>query len=97
MPLSAPNSVHHLPQCQVQNFIQIERLRRHHRHRIQRIQFPVAPPHLIFGAALLGHVQHESLVAFDIAGRVTRGKAAFNAPADSVPSLRRRVTSKLRT
>ena len=44
----------------------------------ERVQFAVAAPHFVFGAPLLRHVEHESLVAFDFAGGVARGEAALD-------------------
>jgi hypothetical protein len=86
----------HLPQRQVEDFIEIEGLRCHHRHRVQRVEFTVAAAHFVFGSALLGHVQNESLIAFDFpaASRVAK---LLSAASSSVPFFRRMVTSKLRT
>ena len=56
-----------LPQCKVQDFVEVERLCRHDRHRVERVQFPIAPLHLILSAALFGHVENESLIALHIA------------------------------
>ena len=67
-----------LAQGEVQNFVEIERLRGHHGHGVERVQFAIAAAHFVFGAALLGHVEDESLVALDLSRGVARGEAAFD-------------------
>ncbi len=46
-------------------------------HCVQRVQFAIAPPHLVFPALLFRHVDQEALVALDFSGLVPRGEAAF--------------------
>ena len=58
-------------------------MRGDHRHCVQRIQLPVAAAHLIFGAPLLGHVEHETLIAFDVAGSIASGEATLNCQKQS--------------
>src|SRR5207302_5203659 len=56
---------------------EIERLRRHYCHRVQRIQFAVPPLHLVFSAALLRHIQHKALVALDHSSSAASSEAAL--------------------
>ncbi len=53
-------------------------MRGDHGHGVQRVQFAVAAAHFIFGAALLRHVENETLIAFDVAGGIARGEAALD-------------------
>ena len=69
---------HDLTQRQVQDFVEIEGLRRHHGHGVERVQFAIAAPHLVFGAALFRHVEDEALVALDVSGAIAPGEAAFD-------------------
>ena len=67
----------YLAQGEVENLVEIERLRGHHGHGVERVEFAVAAPHFLFGAALLGHVEHESLVALDFSRGVALWRSCF--------------------
>ena len=71
-----------LAQGEIQDFVEIERLRRHHGHGVERVEFAVAAAHLVFGAALLGRVENKSLIALDVAAGIACGKAAFDCQQD---------------
>jgi hypothetical protein len=53
-------------------------LRGDHSHRVQGVQLTVAAAHLILGAALLGHVEHETLIAFNVTRAVARRETALD-------------------
>ena len=72
-----PKQRDHLAQRQVQNFIQIERLRRDDCHRVERVQLTIAPPHLVFRAFLLRDVENEALIALNLSSRIARCKTAL--------------------
>ena len=73
---------HYLAQGQVQNFIQIKRLRGNCGDGIERIQLAIAAADFIVGPALLGRVHQEALISFQLAFGITRGKAAFHRVQD---------------
>ena len=54
-----PQQRNHLPQSQVQNFVQVERLRGNDRHRVQRIQFAVPPANFILSPFLFRDIEQE--------------------------------------
>src|SRR5205823_4821641 len=70
---------HYVPHCEVEHFVQIERLARDRGNLVQYLQFMVAATYLLFGAARLGNVNEKALICGAAAGRVAGNEAGLES------------------
>src|SRR6185437_1478853 len=83
-----------LQHTELENLLQVKRLIERDRDIVKDIELAIATPYLIFGALHLRHIHQHALIALDSAGRIARGKAAFDY-RDFLPVLAPQLVLKV--
>src|SRR5882757_8133690 len=73
---------HDLPQREVQDFVEIERLRGDGGNCVKSVQFAVAATNFVVRSALFRSVHQEPLITLKAAFGIPRGKTAFHRVQD---------------
>src|SRR6478752_4963701 len=75
--------LHHLEHDELQDLIQVKRLIEGDGDVVQNVQLAIAAADLVFRPLHLRYVQHQALVALDLAAGAARGKAALQHVDDA--------------